>query len=135
MSLEEVAKTLTVMIVEDDESNQQYIKEIFIRKNFHVVLTDGGADTVDLVKAYMPDVILMDIQLVDISGIDLIKEIKSYSNLRNIPIIAVTAFAMQNDRERIINQSGCDDYISKPFLSKDMIAMVKKHIPVLKNVN
>ena len=135
MLLEDVAKTLTIMIVEDDEGNQQYIKEIFVRKKFNVILTDGGADTVDLVKAHDPDVILMDIQLVDISGIDLIKEIKSHKNLRNIPIIAVTAFAMQNDRERIINQSSCDDYISKPFLSKDILALVKKHVPALRNVN
>ena len=102
-----------VLIIEDNELNLKLFNDLLLMKEYNVVTSNTGDGAFELVKNEMPNLILMDIQLHGISGIDIIKQLKSDEDTKNIPIIAITAFAMKHDEARII-QSGCDMYISKP---------------------
>jgi two-component system cell cycle response regulator DivK len=103
-----------VLIVEDNELNMKLFHDLLEAKGYETVQTREGAKAMDLAREHSPDLILMDIQLPEISGIDLTREFKKDEALRSIPIIAVTAFAMKGDEERI-REGGCEGYISKPI--------------------
>jgi len=81
---------------------------------YNTVQTKDGREAVSLIEEHRPDLIIMDIHLPMISGLDITKQIKQMDDLKNIPVIAVTAFAMKGD-EKMIMESGCDGYISKPI--------------------
>lgn len=119
-----------VLIVEDNDTNRKVASALLEFEKHEVVMTSDGFKAVALAKTEKPDLILMDIQLIEICGIDIIKEMKADTALKDIPIVAVTALAMKGDRERILSESGCDDYLSKPFFRKDFMAMVNRHLGV-----
>ncbi len=103
-----------VMIVEDNELNMKLFRDLLVAHGYDTVQTRNGLDAMDLARAEQPDLILMDIQLPEISGLDVTRQLKADPDLFKIPIIAVTAFAMKGDEERI-HQGGCEAYISKPI--------------------
>lgn len=102
-----------VLIVEDNELNLKLFHDLLIIQNYDVITSRDGLDIMAIVEKEHPDLILMDIQLSGISGIDIIKELKNTPISSHIPIIVITAFAMKNDEVRI-SESGCDMYLSKP---------------------
>ncbi|MDC0864978.1 response regulator [Rickettsiaceae bacterium] len=102
-----------VLIVEDNSLNLKLFHDLLVAKKCEVVVSKDGVGITNIVLKELPDVILMDIQLNGLSGIDLIKELKSNVATNHIPIIAITAFAMKHD-EATISSSGCDLYLSKP---------------------
>lgn len=102
-----------VLIVEDNELNLKLFHDLLVIQNYQVITSKDGIGVPDIVKKEHPDIILMDIQLNGISGIDIIKELKNDPTLSDIPIIAITAYAMKNDEAKI-SESGCDMYLSKP---------------------
>ncbi len=104
----------TVMIVEDNELNMKLFHDLLTAHGYETLQTNNGLNAMELAREHMPDLILMDIQLPEVSGIDVIKWIKEDEHLRTIPVIAVTAFAMKGDEERI-RDAGCEGYISKPI--------------------
>lgn len=104
----------TVMIVEDNELNMKLFHDLLTAHGYETLQTNNGLNAMELAREHMPDLILMDIQLPEVSGIDVIKWIKEDDILRKIPVIAVTAFAMKGDEERI-RDAGCEGYISKPI--------------------
>ncbi len=104
----------TVMIVEDNELNMKLFHDLLTAHGYETLQTNNGLNAMELAREHMPDLILMDIQLPEVSGIDVIKWIKEDESLRKIPVIAVTAFAMKGDEERI-RDAGCEGYISKPI--------------------
>jgi two-component system cell cycle response regulator DivK len=81
----------------------------------------------DMARKHMPDLIIMDIQLPEISGLDVTEMLKKDDELKGIPVIAVTAFAMKGDEEKI-RQRGCEDYIAKPISVTEFINVIKKHL-------
>ena len=103
-----------VLIVEDNELNMKLFHDLLEAKGYETVQTREGAKALDLAREHRPDLILMDIQLPEVSGLEVTRWIKDDEALRDIPIIAVTAFAMKGDEERI-RQGGCEGYISKPI--------------------
>ena len=117
----------TILIVEDDELNLKLLKDILDFRGYSTVFTGLGAAAFDLARQHHPDLILLDIQLPDISGEEAARRLKADEQTRTIPIIAVTAFAMRGDREKILD-SGCDDYISKPFSIREFLALVESYI-------
>src|SRR4051794_24700900 len=104
----------TVMIVEDNELN---LKLFYDRLKAHgdgTIGTRSGNEELDLARRHHPDLILMDIQLPEVSGLEVTKWLKEDQELRSIPVVAVTAFAMKGDEERI-REGGCEAYLSKPI--------------------
>lgn len=104
----------TVLIVEDNELNMKLFHDLLEAHGYDTVGTHRGAEAIELARTHRPDLILMDIQLPDVSGLEVTKWIKNDPDLRRIPVVAVTAFAMRGDEERI-RQGGCEAYLSKPI--------------------
>lgn len=116
-----------VLIVEDNDLNLKLFHDLLMIQNFEVISSKDGKGVVAIAENEHPDLILMDIQLNGISGIDLIKELKKTPSTSKIPIIAVTAFAMKNDEVKI-TESGCDMYLSKPVSIDHFFAALHKFI-------
>ena len=114
-----------VLIVEDNDLNMKLFNDLLLIQHCEVMTSRDGTDLMNLVSHDRPDLILMDIQLGKLSGIDLIKELKSEASTSDIPIIAITAFAMKNEEARI-RASGCDMYLSKP-VSIDVFFKALQH--------
>ena len=110
----EKAPAKTVLIVEDNELNMKLFNDLLEAHGYRVLQTREGLSALDIAREHMPDLILMDIQLPEVSGIEVTKWLKEDDALRNIPVIAVTAFAMKGDEEKI-REGGCEAYISKPI--------------------
>ena len=108
------AAAKTVLVVEDNELNMKLFNDLLEAHGYRVLRTRDGLSALDIAREHMPDLILMDIQLPEVSGIEVTKWLKEDDELRTIPVIAVTAFAMKGDEEKI-REGGCEAYISKPI--------------------
>lgn len=125
MSTEELKKK--VMIVEDNELNMKLFHDLLEAHGIDVIQTRDGREALDLARAESPDLILMDIQLPEVSGLDVTRWIKADDALKSIPVIAITAFAMKGDEEKI-REGGCEDYISKPISVMNFLEKVRKYL-------
>jgi two-component system, cell cycle response regulator DivK len=106
--------TKRILIVEDNKSDVRLLKDILEWRGYETLQTGDGLEAINLALANLPDLILMDIQLPDVSGLEVTRRLKGDERSRRIPIVAVTAFAMEwHEREAL--DSGCDAYISKPI--------------------
>ncbi len=119
--------TKTVLIVEDNELNMKLFNDLLEAHGYKTLKTSSGVDAVELAREHRPDLILMDIQLPEVSGEDVTQWIKSDDDLRHIPIIAITAFAMKGDEERI-RARGCEAYLSKPISVAKFVETVRSYI-------
>jgi two-component system cell cycle response regulator DivK len=117
----------TVLIVEDNELNMKLFRDLLEAHGYQTAGTSNGYEALDLVRSLRPDLILMDIQLPQVSGLDVTKWIKDDPELRSIPVVAVTAFAMKGDEERI-REGGCEAYLSKPISVGKFIETVRRFI-------
>ncbi|MFG1344577.1 response regulator [Xanthobacter autotrophicus DSM 431] len=115
----------TVMIVEDNELNMKLFHDLLEAHGYRTVETRSGVEAVELARAHRPDLIIMDIQLPEISGLDVTRKLKADPELRVIPVVAVTAFAMKGDEERI-RAGGCEAYLSKPISVAKFLQTVKQ---------
>ncbi|HHT9104416.1 MAG TPA: response regulator [Candidatus Wujingus californicus] len=116
-----------VMVVEDNEKNRKLMRVVLKAKGYIVIEAATGEEALNILKNQKPDIILMDIQLPGIDGITLIKQIKGTTALKDTPIIAVTAYAMKGDEEKIM-EAGCDAYVSKPINTQELPLIVEKYI-------
>ena len=116
-----------ILIVEDNELNLLLLKDVLEFHGYTIVSTSLGATVVDLARQHHPDLILMDIQLPDISGIDAARQLKADQETRSIPMIAVTAFAMPGDKSKIL-ESGIDGYIAKPYKIQEILNIVSEYL-------
>ncbi len=119
--------TKTVLIVEDNELNMKLFRDLLEAHGIATIETRNGMEVLEIARTKKPDLILMDIQLPEVSGLDVTKWLKGDEALKNIPVIAVTAFAMKGDEEKI-RQGGCEDYISKPISVMRFIEVIKSHL-------
>ena len=117
----------TVMIVEDNELNMKLFNDLLRAKGYETLPMRNGHEALAMLKERRPDLIIMDIQLPEISGLEVTKLIKQNDALKDIPVIAVTAFAMKGDEERI-RQGGCEGYLSKPISVANFIETVKTFV-------
>ncbi|MAR77126.1 MAG: two-component system response regulator [Rhizobiales bacterium] len=120
-------KNRKVLIVEDNKLNMKLFREILIAENCEVIECADPMFAMDRISNELPNLILMDIQLPRISGYDLITWIKADANISHIPIIAITAFAMEDDKEKIL-ALGCEEYMSKPISMDPFIRNVNKFL-------
>ena len=116
-----------ILIVEDNELNMKLLNDVLEAYGYDIVKTDSGAAVIGLARQYKPDLILMDIQLPDISGLDAVRQLKQDPITQSIPVLAVTAFAMAGDERKALD-SGCDGYIAKPIMLREFLATVEKFI-------
>ncbi len=117
----------TVLIVEDNELNMKLFNDLLEANGFLTLKTASGHEALELARLHKPSLILMDIQLPEVSGEVVIQWIKADDAIKHIPIIAVTAFAMKGDEERILSK-GCEAYLSKPISIVKFIQVVKSYI-------
>jgi two-component system cell cycle response regulator DivK len=114
-----------VLVVEDNELNMKLFCDLLDAFGFQTVESRDGLKAVDLARQHKPDLIIMDIQLPEVSGLDLTRWIKDDTSINKIPIMAVTAFAMRQD-ERLVREAGCEAYMSKPIQMMPFIDTVRR---------
>jgi len=119
--------TKTVLIVEDNELNMKLFHDLLDAHGYATLQTKDGMEALKIARDKKPDLILMDIQLPEVSGLEVTKWIKEDDNLKQIPVIAVTAFAMKGDEEKI-REGGCEAYISKPISVTTFIETVRNFL-------
>jgi len=116
-----------VLIVEDNDLNMKLFNDLLVAHGYGTLQTKDGTEALALARQYRPDLILMDIQLPEVSGLQVTQWIKSDAVLRSIPIIAVTAFAMKGDEEKI-RDGGCEAYIAKPISVSSFLKTVERFL-------
>ncbi len=117
----------TVLVVEDNELNMKLFHDLLETHGYNIIQTKDGMDALRLAREHRPDLILMDIQLPGVSGLEVTKWIKEDDNLKSIPVIAVTAFAMKGDEEKI-REGGCEAYIAKPISVTNFLETVHRFL-------
>ena len=121
------ANAKRVLIVEDNELNMKLFHDLLEAHGYATLQTKDGMEALKLARLHRPDLILMDIQLPQVSGLEVTRWIKDDPELRAIPVVAVTAFAMKGDEERI-REGGCEAYLSKPISVGKFIETVRRFI-------
>jgi two-component system, cell cycle response regulator DivK len=116
-----------VLIVEDNDLNMKLFNDLLVAHGYDTLQTKDGVEALALARRHRPDLILMDIQLPEVSGLEVTKWIKEDKSLSMIPIIAVTAFAMKGDREKM-RDGGCQDYIAKPISVASFLQTVERFL-------
>ena len=115
--------TKRILIVEDNELNMKLLNDVLEAHGYDVVKAARGAEALELARQARPDLILMDLQLPDISGLDATRRLKGDPETNSIPVIAVTAFAMAGDESRA-RDAGCDGYLPKPIVLREFLDLV-----------
>ncbi|MDD9900986.1 MAG: response regulator [Alphaproteobacteria bacterium] len=116
-----------ILIVEDNELNMKLFDDLLGAHGYETVKTRDGMKVLDLAREHAPDLIIMDIQLPEVSGLEVTQWLKKDDDLKSIPVVAVTAFAMKGDEEKI-RAGGCEDYLSKPISITEFMAVVEKYL-------
>ncbi|HRY05204.1 MAG TPA: response regulator [Beijerinckiaceae bacterium] len=116
----------TILIVEDNELNMKLFNDLLEAHGYQTVQARNGVEAVDLARKHHPNLILMDIQLPEVSGLQVTQWIKDDESLRSIPVVAITAFAMKGDEEKI-RQGGCEAYLSKPISVVKFLETVRNY--------
>ena len=122
-----VAMPQTVLIVEDNELNMKLFNDLLEAHGYATIQTKSGVEAVELARRHRPNLILMDIQLPEVSGLEVTQWLKDDDELRSIPIIAITAFAMKGDEEKI-RKGGCEAYLSKPISVVKFLETVRNYV-------
>ena len=117
----------TVLIVEDNELNMKLFNDLLEAHGYATIQTKSGVEAVELARRHRPNLILMDIQLPEVSGLEVTQWLKDDEELRTIPIVAITAFAMKGDEEKI-RQGGCEAYLSKPISVVKFLETVRNYV-------
>ena len=121
------ASSKVILIVEDNELNMKLFHDLLDAHGYATLQTRNGREALALARRHHPALILMDIQLPEVSGLEVTRWLKDDPDLRDIPIIAVTAFAMKGDEERI-RSGGCEAYISKPISVVGFMGTIRRFI-------
>ena len=120
--------TKRILIIEDQEDNRIILRRLLSSAGYELIEAVNGEDGVDLAQSERPDLILMDIQLPVIDGYEATRRIKSIAELKSIPIIAVTSYALSGDEAKA-RAAGCDAYVAKPFSPRQLLAKVREYLP------
>ncbi|MFN2110503.1 MAG: response regulator [Anaerolineae bacterium] len=123
----------TVLYIEDNPHNRRLVRRTLERRGYDIIEAVDGESGLEMVRELKPPLILLDIGLPKMDGIEVVGHIKADDDLRKIPVIAITASAMHGDRERFL-EAGCDDYMSKPIQVLELIDKVNQYYPSATNV-
>jgi two-component system, cell cycle response regulator DivK len=117
-----------ILIIEDQEDNRAIMRDLLTGAGFELIEAADGEEGVKLARSERPDLILMDIQLPVIDGYEATRRIKAIAELKSIPIIAVTSYALSGDEAKT-REAGCDGYVAKPFSPRHLLAKVREFLP------
>jgi two-component system cell cycle response regulator DivK len=115
------------MHVEDNEYNRKIVRDLLSKNNYELMEAHNGEAALEALARRRPDLILMDVQLPKLSGLEVTRMIRANSTLAQIPVIAITSFALSGD-DRLALEAGCNGYISKPFRPRDLLDMIRRFI-------
>ncbi len=115
----------SVLVVEDNELNMRLFCDLLDAFGYATYQSRDGIDALDIARDKKPDLIVMDIQLPEVSGLDITRWIKDDNEIADIPVLAVTAFAMRADEQRV-REAGCEGYLSKPIQMASFLKAVKE---------
>ena len=115
-----------IVVVEDNEKNMKLFCDVLVATGYRTIEARTGGEAVDLTMEHQPDLVLMDIQLPDIDGVQALRQLRAEARTAAIPVLALTAQAMLGDRERFL-AAGFDGYISKPVNVRELIETVRQH--------
>ena len=115
-----------VLVVEDNEVSMKLFRDVLLATGYRTLEATTGGQAVELAAEHAPDLVLMDIQLPDIDGVEALSRLRANERTASIPVLAVTAQAMQGDQERFL-AAGFDDYISKPVSIVELVGIVRQH--------
>jgi two-component system cell cycle response regulator DivK len=118
----------TVLYVEDNEFNRKIVRQLFSRTSYQLLEAVDGEDGVAMAQQKRPNLILMDVQLPKMSGLDATRLLKSDARTSHIPIIVITSFALSGDRERAA-EAGASSYLAKPYSPRELLALVRQYLP------
>jgi len=116
-----------IMHVEDNEYNRKIVRDLLSKNNYELVEAHNGEAALEALARRRPDLILMDVQLPKLSGLEVTRMIRANSTLAQIPVIAITSFALSGDDQPAL-EAGCNGYISKPFRPRDLLDMIRRFI-------
>ena len=119
----------TILYIEDNAHNRRIVRKILSLRGYQVIEAEDGLQGFQMIQKLNPPLVLLDISLPTMHGIEIAGKVKSDPELRHIPLIALTASAMRGDRERFL-AAGCDDYLSKPVQASELLKMVEYHYPL-----
>jgi two-component system, cell cycle response regulator DivK len=115
-----------VLVVEDNERNMKLFRDVLAASGYRTLEATTGSQAVELARRHIPDVVLMDVQLPDLDGVEALRRIRTDARTAFVPVVAVTAQAMDGDRERFL-RAGFDDYLSKPVDVMKLLGVVREH--------
>ncbi len=116
-----------ILHVEDNQYNRKIIRDLLSKNNYEIMEAYNGEAALDALARRRPDLILMDIQLPKLSGLEVTRRIRTDPSLAQIPIIAITSFALSGD-DRVAFEAGCSAYIAKPFRPRDLLEMIRRFL-------
>lgn len=119
-----------ILVVEDQEDNRRIMRDLLASAGYHVIEAVSGVEGVEKAASEKPDLILMDLQLPTIDGLEATRRIKAEPALRETPVIAVTSYALSGDNEKAV-AAGCDGYFSKPVSPRRLLAKIRTILPKL----
>ena len=127
------AGTPLILAVDDHEDNLVLLREVLSSFDCKTMTASTGENAIALAAKYLPNLILLDIMLPDCNGVEVVDRLRINQETNNIPIVAVTALAREEDRDRLL-LAGCDDYICKPYLLEDLEAIIRRYVPLTPSI-
>ncbi len=122
-----IGTSRVVLVVEDEPANQRLFHDLLTRVGYTVVIAGDGSEAVGVAMEQKPNLILMDIGLPGMSGLEATRTLRQNTVTARIPIVALSAYAMQEDRDRAM-QAGCDGFVAKPFNIAELLGVVRSHL-------
>ena len=115
-----------ILVVEDNALNMKLFRDALVATGYRTLEATTGGEAVDIASEHTPDLVLMDIQLPDLDGVQVLHRLRANARTATIPVLALTAQAMQGDRERFLAE-GFDGYVSKPVNVRELLGIVRQH--------
>jgi len=117
-----------ILVVEDQEDNRQILRDLLGAVDYEMIEAENGEEALAAVATRRPDLILMDVQLPILDGYEATRRIKADPSLRDIPVIAVTSYALAGEEEKA-REAGCDGYVPKPYSLRALLAKIREYLP------
>jgi len=119
----------TVLYVEDNEYNRKIVRQLLSRSPYRLIEAVDGETGIELSQQQLPDLILMDVQLPRMSGLDAMQVLKADTRTSHIPIIVITSYALSGDREKAM-KAGASGYLAKPYSPRELLALIRQYLPM-----